>query len=233
MRKSLIILFMVITTELFAGDGNRLTWQVDLLNRHYWRGNVFGNGPAIEPQFAFGHKNFTFNVWASYTFDQSYSEIDLYPVLALGNFEFTLFDYYNPIPGEENRFFDFSSDGNRHSGEIVVDFASPGFPLELMWATFLYGDGHLLTNEHMYSTYFQAAYPFKFAGTDVELSAAMTPWEGYYNDGIGWVHAGLMVSDQIRIDNRTSVPLKFALNFNPAASRAWVIFSIGLGRTNE
>jgi hypothetical protein len=229
MKKWLLLLLVLYAVTTYATDVRNVTFQVDILNQHYWRGFVFGNAPAIEPQVTLGMKNFSFNFWAAQTLDNSYSEIDLIPSYSAGNFRFSLLDYYNPLPGESNRYFNFSKIDARHSGEAVVSYSgSAQLPLHILVGTFLYGDRHPVNHRHQFSTYVQASYSFFISGNAAELSAAITPWESYYSDRFDFLHAGFSVSRQIIMENGTRLPLKFSLNVNPSASRAWIIFNIGL-----
>lgn len=218
----------------FAQETKSLVFQADLFNRHYWRGFVFGDSPAFEPQVTFTSGNFGFNIWAAYTFDNSYSEIDLIPSYTTGNYKISLFDYYNPVPGGKNRFFDFTEAGNRHSGEVMISYNGKGkFPFKWFLATFVYGDRHLDTRKHMFSTYFQPSYTFSLIGAVAEISVGISPWESYYSKGFAMVHTGLTIQERIMVSEEAWVPLRFALNFNPSASQAWVIFSFGIIKENH
>lgn len=231
MRLIVFAVLLLVFRVGLAQNTPKIVFQADVLNRHYWRGFVFGNTPAIEPQVTLYLSTFSFNIWAAHTLDDSYSEIDLIPALNVGNYRISLLEYYNPLSGTENRFFDFSKEGNRHSGEMMVSYNGKGkMPFRWMVSTFIYGDRHLDSGKHMFSTYIQAGYPFEFAGTEVEVSAGMTPWDSYYAPGLNMIHAGVTFIDHMETGEGSWVPLKFSLFANPAKSEAWVIFSIGLAR---
>jgi hypothetical protein len=229
MRPFLLILLLFIFGQGAAQEVQNVVFQVDLLNRHYWRGFVFGNSPAIEPQVTLNLSRFSFTIWAAQTFNDSYSEIDLIPSYTAGNYEISFLDYYNPVMGAENHFFNFSKDENRHSGEIMVAYNGEGkIPFRWMAATFLYGDRHQKTDNHMFSTYVEIGYPFTIVGAEADISLGLSPWESFYSDRLALVHAGFSVEDQINLGQGASIPLKFSLFSNPSTSEAWVIFSIGL-----
>lgn len=229
MKQFILIVFLLVTLYTSAQENRNVEFQVDLFNRHYWRGFVLGDSPAIEPQITLNLNRFSFNIWAAHTFNDSYSEIDLIPSFTAGNYELSFLEYFNPQPGLENRFFDFSKNGNRHSGEIMVAYNGEGkIPFRWMAATFLYGDQHQETDNHMFSTYVEIGYPFTLTGSDAEISLGLSPWESFYSDRFALVHAGFSVEDQINIGQGASISLKFSLFANPSTSEAWVIFSIGL-----
>lgn len=234
MRFILLIILFFNITQSFAQEKKSLIFQADLFNRHYWRGFVFGDSPAIEPQITLNSGRFGLNIWAANTFDHTYSEIDLIPSYSAGNYKISLLDYYNPIPGAENRFFDFTEEGNRHSGEIMLNYNGKGkLPLKWMVATFIYGDRHLDTRKHMFSTWMQVGYPFNILGAEAEISCGISPWESYYSKGFSFNHAGFSIQDRIVINQDASVPFRFSLNINPSSSQAWVIFSIGIMKENQ
>lgn len=229
MKQFILVVFLLVTLYTSAQEARNVEFQVDLFNRHYWRGFVFGNSPAIEPQVTLNLSRFSFNIWAAQTFNDSYSEIDLIPSYTAGNYEISFLDYYNPVMGIENRFFNFSKGENRHSGEFMVAYNGEGkIPFRWMAATFLYGDRHQVTDNHMFSTFFEIRYPFTVAGAETEISLGLSPWESFYSDRLALVHAGLSIKDQIHIGQGASIPLKFSLFSNPSTSEVWVIFSIGL-----
>jgi hypothetical protein len=229
MKQFILVIFLMVTLHISAQENRNVEFQVDLFNRHYWRGFVLGNSPAIEPQVTFSFNRFSFNLWAAQTFNDSYSEIDLIPSYTAGNYEISFLEYYNPLPGIENRFFNFSKDENRHSGEIMVAYNGEGkIPFRWMAATFLYGDRHQITDKHMFSTYIEIGYPFTIAGAEADISLGLSPWESFYSDRLALIHAGFSIEDQITVGQGASIPLKFSLFANPSTSEAWVIFSIGL-----
>lgn len=231
MKRLLTGFFMLTAINVLAQKDISLEFQADIFSRHYWRGFVFGNTPAIEPQITLSAGRFSLNLWAAQTINETYSEIDLIPSYSLGNFEISFLDYYNPVQDETNRFFDFSRTMNRHSGELMLTYNGEGkFPLNLMAATFLYGDRHLDTDKHMFSTYVQAGLPFSLAGSDAELSVGLSPWESFYSEQFAVVHAGLSVSDQIKAGEGVTLPYSLSLFANPSTAEAWVIFSFGFNR---
>jgi hypothetical protein len=229
MKRFLILIFLLISISGFSQKEAGIDFQVDLFTRHYWRGFVFGNTPAIEPQITLSVNRFSFNVWAAQTFNESYSEIDLIPSYSFGNYALSFLEYYNPVQDEENRYFDLSPANSRHSGEFMLSYNGAGkLPFRWMVATFMYGDGHPEEDRHMYSTYIEAGMPFTIAGADAEISVGITPWESFYADRFTMVHAGISVSDNISLGDGKSAPLRLSFMSNPGTREAWVIFSIGL-----
>ena len=226
---TLIMILMLASPGVFAQKDICVEFQVDLFTRHYWRGFVFGNTPAIEPQVTLTMNRFSFNVWAAQTFNESYSEIDLIPSYSFGNYTLSFLEYYNPVQDEQNRYFDFSKELSRHSGELMLSYNGEGkLPFRWMVTTFLYGDGHPVEGQPLYSTYLEAGKSFTIAGAEAEISLGLTPWESFYAGRFAAVHAGISLSDEIRLGEGKSAPLRLSFNTNPHTRDAWVIFSIGL-----
>lgn len=231
MMKVVIILLTLLTLNAGAQVRSDFQWQADLLSRHYWRGFVFGDMPAIEPQATISKGRFSLNLWAAYALNESYAEIDIIPSFQMGNFELIFFDYYNPVPGEVNRYTDFSDSGNRHSGEVAIKFnGSVHLPLTFLAGTFLYGDSNPATGNAFFSTYLEMGYLRKLGGFDTEVSLGVTPARGYYNDRLSLVHAGIAISNSWLLPKNLSIPVQLSVNGNPARSNIWIILSVGIGK---
>lgn len=95
--------------------------EILIQSRHVWRGEKLGTAPAIEPSVTFSGNRLSFNIWASATSNNSYSEIDLIPAYQFNYFQLTLFDYYNPESGEDNHYLNFQHGRNQHSLELTFD----------------------------------------------------------------------------------------------------------------
>lgn len=121
MPKSLfLILFLLISCKTFS----QLQFseaEIIIQSRHVWRGETLGTASAIEPSVTFSASRFSFNIWASVTTNNSYSEIDLIPSYQFNKFQLSLLDYYNPVPEENNQYLNFQEGRNRHSIELTAD----------------------------------------------------------------------------------------------------------------
>lgn len=229
MKHLFVSILILVSFHAFSQDKSSVVFQMDFMNRHYWRGTVFGNAPVIEPQVTMQFDRFSFNIWAAYAMNDSYSEIDLIPRYTLGNYDMLFLDYYNPVPHAENRFFDFSREFNRHSGELMVAYNGTGFlPVRWMAGTFIYGDRHPETGRSMLSTYVEMGYPFMITGANAEISAGISPWEGYYTKSFAVVHTAFTIEDEITIAPDAWLPLRLSLTANPSSNEAWVILSLGI-----
>ncbi len=234
MRKALFMLLVLVSVAARAQHDLQINMQADLFSRHYWRGFVFGDMPAIEPQVTFSKGKWSLNLWSAYTLNDSYTEIDIIPSYSLGNFEIVFFDYYNPVMGVNNRYFDFTPEGNRHSGELALNYnGSESVPFHFMWGTFLYGDRDTNTGKAMYSTYVEFGYPWSMSGFDAKISMGFTPARGFYSDRFSVVHAGFSLFHRYIITEQIYIPMQLSINGNPADSQVWIIFSAGIGKNSQ
>ena len=121
MIRSFITTLFIAISFWGVAQGNYPEAEVMFQSRHIWRGTKLGTAPAIEPSVTFSKGHFSLNAWASITTNNSYSEIDLIPAWQFGELSVTVLDYYNPVVGEENQFFNFQEGHNRHSLELTID----------------------------------------------------------------------------------------------------------------
>lgn len=228
-RVFLTIVNIILVLHLSANDRGKIELDFDLQTRHYWRGMQMGNTPAIEPGITYSIKGFSFNIWAAKTFNKSYSEIDLIPSYTIKNYTFTLFNYYNPVSGEENRYFDFSDEKCRHSVELAFNYNGQGkIPLKIFSGTFLMGDKNPLTHNPLYSTHCELGFPFRIKNILAEIHTGFTPFKGYYAPKAALISTGIAFQHNFSLSEKLDFPFRFSLLANPYTSNAFVIFGVGL-----
>ena len=198
-------------------------------SRHIWRGTKLGTAPAFEPSVTFSGGRFSFNFWASVTPNNSYSEIDLVPAWQFNHFQLTVFDYYNPVVGENNNYLNFQEGKNRHSLELSIDNYSVEKPrFKWMIGTFLSGDRNKETGKSLYSTYIEFKYSFTAWSIDAEPFVGMTPLRGFYADHPALINSGISFSKAIGLSSRLSVPLTMSFLYNPYQNKSYVVLSSGI-----
>lgn len=222
-----LILFLLISTKTFS----QLQFseaEVLVQSRHIWRGEKLGTAPAIEPSVTFSANRFSFNVWASVTINNSYSEVDLIPAYQFNKFQITLLNYYNPVPGENNQYLNFQEGKSRHSLELTADnYYVEKQRLKWMIGTFLLGDKDEETGNPFYSTYLELKYPFTIWGIDTEPFCGLTPFKGFYADHFAVINTGLSFTKEFKVSARLSVPITFTYTYNPYQDKQ--LFSFGTG----
>lgn len=203
--------------------------EVMFQSRHVWRGTKMGTSPAIEPSVTFSKSHFSFNVWASVTTNNSYSEVDLIPSWQFGELTCSVLDYYNPVPDEKNQYLNFKGDRNRHSLEITLDnYAGEKNRLKWLIGTFIAGDKNEETGNPFYSTYLELKYPFTFLEIDAEPFVGATPFNGFYAGNFAVINSGLALSKEFKLSSSLSVPILLTYTCNPYENNQFVTLGTGL-----
>lgn len=229
MRQLIMALALLLT--FLPSISQERWWEAELmfLSRHAWRGEMLGTAPSIEPSVTARSGNFSFNLWAAFTTDNSYTEIDLIPSYQFRYFALTLLDYYNPVAGEKNDYLNFSREFNRHSVEATIDnYEMDRQRLKYLVATFFLGDKNKESGKPYYSTYVQVSYPFTVLGLEARPLVGATPFRGYYADKPAVVNTGLSLSKQLDFKLPFTIPLTLSLVSNPHTSNTFVTFAAGI-----
>lgn len=229
MNRILLSLFLTFFCAHLSGQVRLLEAGADVCSRHIWRGDKLGTAPAFEPSATIGSGRFSFNFWASVTSNNSYSEIDLVPAWQFRNFQITLFDYYNPVPGDRNRYVEFWKEAGRHSLELVADnYSVEKQRFKWFVGTFLLGDRNDETEKPFYSTYLEFKYPFAVFGIAAEPVLGMTPFRGYYANHAAVINSGISLCKEIELGSSLSLPLSVAYTYNPFKNKSYLVFSAGI-----
>lgn len=229
MKIVLLCLFLLIINSGLSAQLHVSEAGLDICSRHIWRGGALGTAPAFEPSVTVAGGRFSLNFWASVTPNNSYSEIDLIPAWQLRNFQLTFFDYYNPVPGERNRYFRFWKEEGRHSLELAIDnYAVTKHRLRWFAGTFLLGDRSDETRRPLFSTYIEFKYPFVVFGIEGEPVLGITPLRGYYADCTALINSGLKLGKELEITRSISMPFSIAYTYNPYKGKSYLVFSTGV-----
>lgn len=237
MRQTVFLLILLLSIlDLPAQDkpGWQIDFRTDIYSRHLWRGDKLGDAPAIEPETSLTNGKFSFTIWGASTFDGSYEELDLivgYQVLPSLNL--TLFDYYTPVQGEKNEFWNYSGDNLRHTLDLAAEYTSGKLPFSVLASVFLYGDKDIIEGKEQFSTYIEPAYNFKLAGKDFNLFAGFTPFSGYYADNFAFVNLGFSFNDSFPVGEKLEIPFDITFCTNPHTNEAWFVVGIGIKNRNQ
>lgn len=224
-----IIAFLFLTISYWGIA--QITPEAEILiqSRHMWRGIKLGTAPAIEPSVTLTKNNFSFNVWASVTTNNSYSEVDLIPSWQLGEITFSLLDYYNPVPGENNRYLSLKEGISRHSLEFTIDnYWGDKNRLKWMAGVFLAGDKNEETGKPSYSTYLELKYPVSFLKLEAEPFVGLTPFKGLYADKFAVVNSGIVLTKKIKLSDSLSIPIVLTYTYNPYENKQLVTLCSGI-----
>lgn len=208
--------------------------EITLQSRHIWRGFKLGDAPMLEPSVTVSHGNFSFNVWAAKTLNNSYSEVDLIPSYQIGELTLSLLDYYVPEIGEDNSYLNFRKGESCHTLEFSLDnYSGEKSRFKWMIGTFFAGDRNEETGRQNFSTYIEFKYPFNFYTIDAEPFVGLTPFKGYYADDFALINSGLKLSRDVKLTSKLACPLNLTYTYNPYTDCHFVTFGLGLALSSE
>lgn len=229
MKKTIIsLLFLTFAVSAFS-QFTISEAEITLQSRHIWRGTRLGTAPMLEPSVTVSNKNFSFNVWAAKTLNNSYSEVDLIPSYQIGDLTFSLLDYYVPKIGENSSFLKFKEGESCHTLEFTLDnYSGEESKFKWMVGTFFAGDKNEETGKTFFSTYVEFKYLFSFLNIDAEPFVGLTPFKGYYADKFAFINSGLVLSKEVKLSSKLVCPLDLTYTYNPYADHHFLTFGFGL-----
>lgn len=199
--------------------------NVDLFNRYVWRGTDFGGSPSIQPGIAYTKGGFKAGAWAAYTTNGNQTqECDLYLSYTFLKkmATVTVTDYFFPIDGASNKYFDYNDTTTSHIFEVSAAFnGTEKLPLGILIGMNVYGaDPRKDNGDPYYSTYIEANYQFK----NIKLFAGFNPIEsGFYGDYLGFCNIGATAKRDIKITESFSFPLSVSLITNPQKENVFLV----------
>ena len=230
MKRVIVVLLLVICCIFTKGENTewKINGQVLIFSQHIWRGMGIGDAQCIEPSVTFSKGIFAINLWAAKTIDDSYTEIDIIPSITLGNYQFIIYQYYNPITDAENSFFNFEDQLNRHSLELAFSKKpTKAIPIRFLISSFFFGDENPQTGNPFYSSYTEVGAPFKLLDLDIEPMIGITTHKGYYASEFAVINTSLNIQKNIKLSSSLNVPLKLLMIYNP--NKKEKLLSVGTG----
>ena len=172
--KGLVLLMACFAaTTAGAQDKVEATIASDFVNQYIWRGQDLGD-VSVQPTLGVAYKGFSLTGWGSVGLSDNSDtkEFDLTAAYQTGGFHIGITDYWFnqgvTQDGEEvsdARYFHYNAHSTTHvfEGNIGYDFG----PVALNWYTnFAGNDGVNKSGKRAYSSYVEAAVPFKLADLD-------------------------------------------------------------------
>lgn len=220
-------LFLFSGSFIFAQEESESPFSAtaDIYSRYLWRGTDFGGSPAIQPGIAYSKGGFKAGAWASYTTNGNQTqECDLYLSYTLLKemLTVTATDYFFPVDGAMNKYFNYNDTTTGHIFELSVAFnGTEKLPLGILVASNLYGaDPRKDNGDPYYSTYIEANYQFKH----LKLFAGFNPIEsGFYGEYLGFCNLGATAVKEVKITEHFAVPLSVSLICNPQKENIFLV----------
>lgn len=203
----------------------------DFVNEYIWRGQKLGE-VSIQPTLGIGYKGLSLTAWGNYGLSKSSDtkEFDLTLAYAFKGWKVGITDYwFSEGQDEDQRYFRYNAHSTNHLFEAFLgyDFG----PVALLWCTNFAGyDGLNKSGKRAYSSYFEAAVPFKFATVDWIATAGLTPYATttYGSTGFAVTNLSLRATKAIQVTDTFSIPLFAQLTGNPCSQMAYLVFGFTL-----
>jgi hypothetical protein len=209
-----------------AEDDFSIAGTLLVRSSHIWRGIPVSMDYCFEPELTVSKGNWAFTSWAARSFDGNYNEFDLILSWKIPFVELTLYDYYNPVRGETNRFLQWNGDQQRHSMEASAEISAIDH-FSLFGATFLTGDNDE-TGRPFYSTYIEGRWEQTVHKINFQFFAGMTPFKGYYASEASWLNLGAKGEYAVSVGKKLKMPVEVAWHYNPAIRQHFLVWSLGL-----
>ena len=232
MKKILMIIMgLVAGVTAHAEDGVETTVAADVVSQYIWRGQDLGD-VSLQPTLGVGYKGLSLTAWGSVglTDPSDTKEFDLTLAYSAGGFNIGITDYwFNAGLDPEARYFKYDAHGTNHLFEANVGYDF-GFA-SLQWFTnFAGNDGVNKDGKRAYSSYFEAAVPFKLATVDWTATAGAVPFAttSYGTTGFAVTNLSLKATKDIKVTDSFSIPVFGQIAANPCAQKAYLVFGFTL-----
>lgn len=203
----------------------------DIVSSYIWRGQDLGSA-AIQPTLGVGYKGLSLTAWGSYGLVNSddVKELDLTLAYSFGGLNIGVTDYWFDAgldPG--NRYFKYDAHGTNHLFEanIGYDFGIAS----LQWFTnFAGNDGVNNDGKRAYSSYVEAAVPFKLSSIEWTATAGAVPFATtfYGTSGFAITNLSLRATKEIKVTDTFSIPIFGQVTANPCTQKAYLVLGITL-----
>lgn len=189
-RKILKRMLVAAIVALFTLSASyaQLSLGADVVSRYLFRGTDYGNAASIQPGISYSLGNIEIGAWSSWSINgvDGFNENDLYLSASLGPVGLTLTDYFLPVYGGADDFFNYADDAGVHILEISLSSGVGAF--SVMGALNISGD----VDD---SKYLELGYEL-FSNEEMSAGLIAGLGDGYYStDGnFSAVHVGINAS---------------------------------------
>lgn len=229
MKKIILTAVMAMMTinVVVAQDKVETSIGADIVSDYIWRGLPLGNA-AVQPALGVSYKGFSLGAWGSIGIADAHDtrEFDLTAAYTIGGFNVGVTDYWF---NTADKYFYYKTDATAHVFEANVGYDFGVASLQV-YTNFAGADGVNGDGNRAYSTYIEAAAPFKLGGLDWKATLAVVPMKTtfYGTDGFAVTNIGLKASKEIKITDSFALPVFAGVTANPCANKAYFVFGISL-----
>lgn len=201
----------------------------ELNSSYFWRGSYNDPKPNIQPTLDLSINDFTFTLFGSNNFDNSYQEFDYTIAYKIKNITISLSDYYFDFT---KNYFDYSINSS-HLVDATVEFEKGekhvfGALLScLIWGNDKQKDYKLTNkNNQNYSTYVQTSYTINFDNKAYSFILGASTHRGMYADKCSITNIGFEFEHNIQITKTYACTPIFGLWVNPTTEQ--IFFNYGV-----
>lgn len=223
--KGLVLLLACFAaTTAGAQDNVEATVSSDFVNQYIWRGQDLGD-VSVQPTLGIAYKGFSLSGWGSVGLSDNNDtkEFDLTAAYQTGGFHIGITDYWFNTPNEKYFHYDAHSTSHVFEANIGYDFG----PVVLNWYTnFAGNDGVNKSGDRAYSSYVEAAVPFKLATLDWTATVGAVPYAtSFYSkaNGFAVTNVSLRATKDIQVTKSWSIPLFAGVTANPSTQKAYLV----------
>ena len=203
----------------------------DIVSSYIWRGQDLGSA-AIQPTLGVGYKGLSLTAWGSYGLVNSddVKKLDLTLAYSFGGLNIGVTDYwFDAGLDPDNRYFKYDAHGTNHLFEanIGYDFGIAS----LQWFTnFAGNDGVNNDGKRAYSSYVEAAVPFKLSSIEWTATAGAVPFATtfYGTSGFAVTNLSLRATKEIKVTDTFSIPIFGQVTANPCSQKAYLVLGFTL-----
>jgi hypothetical protein len=218
-----LLLVFFVSTMANAQSETEVSVGADVVSSYIWRG-IDAGGASVQPAITVSRGGLSLTAWGSVGLEnEDTKEFDLTLGYAVGDFSVAVTDYWFNNP--DNSYFKYAAHNTVHIYEATLgyDFGI----LSLSWNTNFAGSDYAKENgKRAYSSYAEAAIPFKLGGYDFSFEAGITPWEGAYANKFVLTNAGIGASKEIKVTDSFAIPAFAKITANPYAEHVYFVFGV-------
>lgn len=211
--------------------------KLNLQNNHLWRGMEVADGLVMltDVGYSFAQGHLSAGLWGGTNTRGTYKELNHWLRFQTGGFQLQLCDTYNFSPGADynnRQYFCYKAHSTGRFLDCTASYRLRGrWPLQLSWATILFGRDRDGSNTHQrYSTFCHAEAPLWHddcwtveagIGGAFALSPASGDQSHFYGTSAGIVHLTLTASRTLHLGSY-DLPLYVRGQWNPQSQKAYL-----------
>jgi len=233
MKKYVFLTFVLLfgLTSVAAQDKLTTTFGTDVISQYIWRGSDLGH-VSLQPSLELFYKNISLsafgNVPLSDTSDSR--ELDLTLNYNIGKLNIGITDYWSANGSDlKNRYLHYNAHSTNHIFEANVGYDFDIFSLQ--WYTNFAGDDGITDSGHRaYSSYLEAAAPFKLGGCEWVATLGVVPYNTSYYEASGFCinNISLHADHDIKITDTFNIPVFAEIIANPNTEHVYFVFGFTL-----